>query len=402
MEAGTPTQSKWPQREHASAGPRALEGFLHEVNATKGTKEKLALAETYLQEARAGSLPMVRVEKGASTGHVIFLYRGPERRVTLNSQLPGAPEVHEFARVVGTDLFYLVREVEADARIDYKFILDDGDWILDPWNPRAQPSAFGTSSYFWMPLYRLPDFAHHPGAAHGTLEEFAWESEILGNSRSVKVYLPVGYAAAAAESGASSYPSLYVHDGFDYLNFTNIVDLVDNAVANGRIPPVILALAPPVEREKEYRANFDFARAIATELVPLVDESYRARREPQWRATLGASMGGLCAVHLAAVHPDVFGNCAGQSSAFFAESPLDAVPLNLESAAPRKNLRIHLDVGTYEKHYIKDLLSGSRKFSKAIRAKGYPLQYIEVHEGHSWGSWRARIIPALEFFWKNV
>ena len=132
-----------------------------------------------------------------------------------------------------------------------------------------------------------------------------------------------------------------------------------------------------------------------------MDEAFRTRAEARWRATLGASMGGLCAVHLAASHPDVLGNCAGQSSAFFEESPLDLVPLHLESDTPRKELRIHLDVGTYEKHYIKDLLSGSRKFGEAIRAKGYPLQYVEVHEGHSWGSWRARIVPALEFFWKR-
>ena len=31
--------------------------------------------------------------------------------------------------------------------------------------------------------------------------------------------------------------------------------------------------------------------------------------------------------------------------------------------------------------------------------KGYPLQYLEVNEGHSWGNWRALIDDPLRFFW---
>ncbi len=381
-------------RLHGSRGVPALEEFLRAIDAAREATRQ-SLAEQYIKEARSGSIPIVHVDKGAQEGDVVFLYQGPQRRVTLNSQLPGPRESHEFKKVDGSDLFYLVRQAEADARIDYKFILDDGDWVLDPWNSRTQPSAFGTSSYFWMPMYRVPDFAHHPGTPPGTLEEIEWESEILENSRGVQVYLPPGYAN---EEGRR-YPSVYLHDGIDYIHFTNIVDLADNAIANGRIPPVILVLAPPVEREKEYQANGRFARAICEELVAHVDQAYRTRQEPHWRGTLGASLGGLCALYLAAAHPDVFGNCAGQSSAFFEESLLDVVPLNLNNDSPAKPLRIHLDVGTYEQHYIRDLLAGNRKFAAAIRAKGYPLQYLEVHEGHSWGSWRARIIPALEFFW---
>jgi enterochelin esterase family protein len=379
------------ERLHASAGPQAWNARLQAIAAAA---DRPARVEVFLREARSASLPLVHAEPHAAHGHVLFLYQGAAQRVTLHSQLPGPRESHEFTCLPGTDLFYLQREVEADARIDYKFILDDGEWILDPWNLRQQESAFGTSSYFWMPAYRAPDFAHHPGHRHGTLEEIVWTSEILGNERPVKVYVPPG-----GEAG-QRFRSVYVHDGFDYINFTSILDLVDNAQANGRVPPVLLVLVPPLEREKEYRAHAGFARAITSELLPLVEEDYPVRTDAPSRATLGASMGGLCAVHLAASYPDVFGNCAGQSSAFFQESPLDLVPLNLTSAAPRKDLRIHFDVGTYEKHYVRDLLTGNRKFSAAIRAKGYPLQYLEVHEGHSWGSWRARIIPALEFFWK--
>lgn len=380
-------------------GVPPLGKFLSRVARARDPRKKQRLAEAYFARACESGLPLIEaMGRGTQPGfaRAVFLYRGPEQKVTLWCDLPGVKN-SDFTRIEGTDLHYFTRELERDARMDYKFILDGGPWVLDPANPRTTEGAFGVSSQFWMPEYTPPDIEFRDGIAHGTLEELEWNSERLGNSRTVKICLPADYRAVHAAH--ARYPSLYVHDGHDYLNFARIANLLDNGAADGRFPPLIAVLVPPVEREKEYDANETFARAIVEELVPLVDENYRTHREPAHRATLGASMGGLCAVHLAGAHPDVFGNAAGQSSAFFVESPLVKVRLNLDTDAPPKPVRLHLDVGTYERHYHKDLLSGNRKFAEAIRRKGYPLQYIEVHEGHSWGSWRARVAPALAFFW---
>ncbi|MGH9815270.1 MAG: alpha/beta hydrolase [Candidatus Acidiferrales bacterium] len=371
-----------------------LANFLAEVESARSSRKKQRLANGFLERAREHGLPLVEPAERPGYGRVVFLYCGPAQKVALWCDLPGVKD-SEFTHVPGTNLFYFARELERDARMDYKFILDDGPWVLDPLNPRGTDGAFGGSSQCWMPGYVPPDIERHRGIPHGTIEDLAWKSALLGNARAVKVYLPPSYA----ETPPSRYASLYVHDGFDYLNFAKIANLLDNGIAQRRFPPLIAVLVPPVEREKEYDANAGFARALVEELVPQIDGAYRTRSQPQWRATLGASMGGLCAVHLAGSYPEVFGNAAGQSSAFFAETPLVKARLNLDTDAPPKPLRLHLDVGTYEQHYHKDLLSGNRKFSEAIRRKGYPLQYLEVHEGHSWGSWRARIAPALEFFW---
>ena len=373
----------------------SLARFLAKVTRARSPRKKQRLADAYLQRAKRAGLPLIEPGTHPGFGRAVFLYCGASKKVALWCDLPGV-KGNEFTRVSGTNLFYFQRELELDARMDYKFILDDGPWVLDPLNPRTTEGAFGTSSQFWMPHYTPPDIEPRNEVPHGTVEEFAWTSELLVNSRTVVIYLPPGYAESAAR-----YPSLYVHDGMDYLNFAKIANVLDNGAAARRFPPLIAVLVPPVAREKEYDANPLFARAIVEELVPAIDASYRTRTEPRWRATLGASMGGLCALHLAGSHPDVFGNAAGQSSAVFADSPIDKIALGLESDAPAKPLRIHLDVGTYERYYHKDLLSGSRKFSDAIRRKGYPLQYIEVHEGHSWGSWRARIDDVLEFFWSR-
>ncbi len=372
----------------------ALANFLAEVERARSSRKKQRLAHAFLESAREHGLPLVEPIERPGYARVVFLFCGPAQKVALWSDLPGVKD-SEFTPVRGTNLFYYTRELELDARMDYKFILDGGPWVLDPLNPRSTDGAFGSSSQCWMPDYVPPDVERHEGVPHGTIESLEWKTALLGNVRLVKVYLPAHHA----ETLSSRCASLYVHDGLDYLNFARITNILDNGIAQRRFPPLIAVLVPPLEREKEYDANATFARAIVEELVPQIDGMYRARTEAQWRATLGASMGGLCAVHLAGSYPEVFGNAAGQSSAFFAETPVAKARLNLDTDAPPKPLRIHLDVGTYERYYHKDLLSGNRKFSEAIRRKGYPLQYLEVHEGHSWGSWRARIAPALEFFW---
>lgn len=384
----------FPRLRRRGKSTSGLATFLADVERARSPRKKQRLADAFLERARERGLPLVEPAERPGYARAVFLFFGPAQKVALWCDLPGVKDT-AFTRVPGTNLFYFTRELERDARMDYKFILDDGPWVLDPLNPRGTDGAFGSSSQCWMPDYAPPDVERREGIPHGTIEDLEWKSPLLDNTRAVKVYLPPGYA----ESRASRFASVYVHDGFDYLSFAKIANILDNGIAQRRFPPVIAVLVPPVEREKEYDANATFARAIVEELAPQIDGAYRTRSEPQWRATLGASMGGLCAVHLAGSHPDVFGNAAGQSSAFFMETPLVKARLNLDTDAPPKLLRIHLDVGTYERYYHKDLLSGNRKFSEAIRRKGYPLQYLEVHEGHSWGSWRARIAPALEFFW---
>jgi enterochelin esterase family protein len=377
-------------------GVPPLERLLSRVARARDPRKKQRLAEGYFSRACEYGLPLVERADRPGFARAVFLYRGPAQKVALWCDLPGMKN-SDFTRIAGTDLHYFTRELELDARMDYKFILDGGPWVLDPANPRTTEGAFGVSSQFWMPDYTPPDIEHRDNVPHGTIEDLEWKSELLANTRTVKIYLPPEYRSV--RSASARYPSLYVHDGYDYLNFAKVANVLDNGAAARCFPALLAVLIPPVEREKEYDANQTFARAIVEELAPLIDEKYRTHAKPEWRATLGASMGGLCAVHLAGAHPDVFGNAAGQSSALFVESPLVKVRLNLDTDAPPKPVRLHLDVGTYERHYHKDLLSGNRKFADAIRRKAYHLQYREVHEGHSWGSWRARIAPALAFFW---
>lgn len=365
--------------------------FLARVDAAGDGAAKSRIVDALLACVPAEGAPLI--EKGAKDGfgRAVFLFRGAANFVALAGDMNGWTPSEAFTPVKGTNLFYLSREYEMDARLDYKFVLNLKDWIFDPMNPRRIAGGFGPNSYFAMPQYAVPpELDPGPSLRHGTIEDFSFSSRILNNERTVKIYLPPGYAGSRER-----YRTLYVHDGPDYLNLGKINEIVDAMILKNEISPIVMVLVPPVDRGKEYWANADFAKAFATELVPAIDAKYRTRTDAQSRAVMGSSLGGLISLYLTGQYPQVFANCAGQSSAVFGDTDLAKL-----ITAPKSDVRFHLDVGTYETGVSqRDLLAGNRKLRDFLQAGGYAFEYREVHEGHSWGNWPARIPEALRYFW---
>jgi enterochelin esterase-like enzyme len=365
--------------------------LLARVVAASDSRAKSKMADDLLACVPPSGAPLM--EKGTKDGfgRAIFLYRGPATLVALAGDMNSWTPSEAFTPVSGTNLFYLSREYELDARLDYKFVLNDKDWIFDPMNPRRLAGGLGANSTFAMPGYAPPaELVPGPSLRHGAIENLTFASRILGDERQIKVYLPWGY-----KETKERYRTLYVHDGIDYLNLAKINEIVDAMIDSREIPPIIMVLVPPVDRDKEYLANADFARAVATELVPAIDAKYRTKPDASSRGVLGSSLGGLTAILLAGQYSQVFANGAGQSSAIFADTDLDKLV-----TAPKDAARFHLDVGTYETSIFKvNLLEGNRRLRDSLQSRGYALEYTEVHEGHSWGNWPARVPEALRFFW---
>jgi enterochelin esterase-like enzyme len=392
----SPGIASFPRAGHAHQQPGArgtrcpaFEEFLKQVNQETQPNAKKLQVDQFLACVRQQDLPLIEESMRAGFGRAIFLYRGASAKVQLTGDMTGTVPGPVLERLSGTDISFYSGEFEMDARLDYKFVLNDKDWILDPLNPRIMPSGFGPNSQFWMPDYKpLKEIEANPAIPHGVIEDVPFASVILHNTRTLKVYLPPRYPEAGRR-----YPVLYVQDGTDYIKYANIGAVVDNLISEKIIPPILLVMAPPVDRNHEYDRNADFAKAFAGELVPMIDKRYATNPAPHSRAMLGASLGGLISAYIAANYPDIFGSFAGQSSAFLHDDTFDMV-----KSFQQHKTRIHLDIGTYEYNlHGSDLLIGNRKVRDALAGQSYPLEYLEVHEGHSWGSWRARIPIALKF-----
>jgi enterochelin esterase-like enzyme len=149
-----------------------------------------------------------------------------------------------------------------------------------------------------------------------------------------------------------------------------------------------------VNRTEEYAGNLkdEFSRFIVQEVLVWVDETFRTRRSPAARATLGSSNGGNIALWLGLHYPEVFSKIAGQSSNV-EESISTALAFN-----PPLNLMFYLDIGTYD---IPLLQNRVQNLVTILNQRGYAFDYRIYHEGHSWGNWRAHLDNALEMFFSG-
>jgi enterochelin esterase-like enzyme len=327
----------------------------------------------------------------------IFLYRGEAETVEwygdFNSWGYTANALGE--RQGDTDLWMLTQEFPSDARLDYKIVLDGNNWILDPNNPLQQMNAFGPNSEVRMPDYvPSPYVIYRDDIEHGTLtDDQLIDSTNMGYSINYRVYQPVNY------SELDDLPVIYVTDGQYYANdeIGSMVIVLDNIIAEGLIKPVMAVFIDPRDpndstinrREHEFIVNPLYGDFLATELVPPIDELYDTNPTPEARVILGTSYGGLNAAYVGLRYSDVFGMLAINSPAFWA-GPIVYTQFQENE---RLSLNIFMTTGCPW-----DICADAQQMRAILEEREYPLRYIEVHEGHSWGNWRALLDDMLIYF----
>lgn len=320
-----------------------------------------------------------------------FVYRGSGAKITVPGDANGwNMDAFPMTKIPGTNFWYYATTFETDARLDYKFVLDDINWILDPLNPNQVSGGYGPNSELAMPTYIQPEeieYCHY--CPRGTLEDTLFFSNTLGNSRNIKVYLPPNYEQAINDS----FPIMLFHDGQEWIDLGFARNIFDWLIFNERIEPLIGIFVPPKDRNNEYAFNLttEYSGFIIDELMPFIDANYRTRRDPAYRAMTGVSFGGLISTQICYNHPEVFGLCAPQSPAYW---PENMVVFDAVINGPKKDIKFYMDWGTYETSIMLD----GRVLSQNMEMKGYHMEWREWHEGHSWGSWRAHLDIALEYF----
>ena len=287
-------------------------------------------------------------------------------------------------RIDGTDWYYLKLPLEPDARIQYQIAYGDVR-RADPRNPR-HVSSFGIEmSELRMPAYRLPPEAlPDPTIPRGRVETRDFASRVLGNTRTMHVYLPAGYLATTWR-----YPVAYFGDGTTYLDQAKLPLVLDHAIVHTTVRTLIAVLVDPVNRREEYRGNPDYRRFVVEELVPFIDRTYRTIDAPEARVVVGSSRGALAAVDLAFHEPGLFGFAVALSPALR--------PTDITGAIEKSDLkpvRFYVVGSLYDAEWLPD----ARRLRDVLSAKGYDVVYKEIPEGHDVLAWRARIDDALATF----
>lgn len=282
------------------------------------------------------------------------------------------------------------------ARVEYKLIID-GKWITDPLNPnKVDNGVGGENSFFTMPDYKPTtwdkieennlnrnQFLVYPQS----LETLEIDSKVYGEKRKIQVLGPM-----ATEIRTTFYPVLYLQDGGDYINRANAVQIQRNLLKAGKLAPFITVFLDPKDRMKEYWANDDYAKFLAEEVVPYIDSKYNTIKSRDGRAVIGASLGGITAVHVGLKYPNVFGRIGGQSSSFWIDN--ERVVKDLEKLDGKTKFQFYFDDGTLEG------VEDSRKVVDILKKKGFDVTYIEGEAGHNWTAWRDRLADAFISLWK--
>lgn len=149
----------------------------------------------------------------------------------------------------------------------------------------------------------------------GEIEEF--RSEILGEQRTINVYLPEGYST----SDTTRSPIVYLLDGSadeDFIHVAGLFQFCSFPWVNCAPPSIVIGIAT-VDRRRDFTfptsitsekekfpttgGSEKFMRFIAEELQPFVEKRFRSNGETM---LIGQSFGGLLATEILFKKPELF------------------------------------------------------------------------------------------------
>ncbi len=333
--------------------------------------------------------------------YTTFVYRGPAEAVYLGHWIFGLPSSQLFKHVEGTDLWYLVMELPPDSRIEYKLQRAHHgkmEWLLDPLNPHRAADPFGENSVCHTAGYEHPEWAQpDPDARPGTLKEVTFESEALGGTRRVLLYLPARFRTTRR------YPLLVVHDGPEYLRYSGMKTVLDNLIYRLEIPGMIVAMTQPEKRLNEYANHEPHARYLTEELVPFLESEFPISTAPRHRGLMGASFGAVAALTTAWRYPEFYGRLLLQSGSFAftdigdnQKGPVfDPVVdfMNAFREDPKSvSEKVFISCGTYEANIYEN-----RSIVPFLQKTGMEIRYVESRDGHNWENWRDRMREGLSW-----
>ena len=332
---------------------------------------------------------------------VTFVYRGAADTVNLRCWVSGLDTAQPLRQLPGTDLWAATIEWPKGSRVEYKLeITANGtsQLILDPLNPVIAHDPFGANSVCQAFGYERPDWTlHDPDARQGSLQQMRFHSKAFNQDRDIQVYLPATFRKNRR------YPLLVVHDGLDFLRYADLKTVLDNLIHTLAIPSLVVALTQSPDRLTEYAGDDRHAAFLAEDLLPMLAENFPLRDEARARGILGASFGGVAALHAAWKYPDLYGNLLLQSGSFaFSDlgrhkrsEVFDPVVRFMNTFREQPGWpanKIYMSCGVYE-----SLIYENRSLVPRLQAQGIEVRFEEARDAHNWENWRDRLRSGLSW-----
>ena len=260
-------------------------------------------------------------------------------------------------------------------------------------------------------------------AQHGTvMDDLTLNSKILKSERKYAVYLPPDY-----ENSRRSYPVLYLLHGYTddhtgWVQFGEVLHIADKAIISGEATSMIIVMPDANSGLPGYTnsisGNWNYEDFFFEEFIPHVEERFRIKKEKQFRAVSGLSMGGGGSFLYALHRPDLFSSAA-PLSAWMGPKNLEEMQQfadrenikfdekNIEDFLNTNNpLRIIDQMDTKDINTVRwyidcgdddFLYEGNSHMHIKMRDKKVNHEFRIRDGGHSWTYWRTALPNVLSF-----
>jgi enterochelin esterase family protein len=324
---------------------------------------------------------------------VTFVYRS-DKAQNVGVMTPRTHDLRDaqLTRIPGTDVWAKSFRVRDDAQFSYSFVVNvpaGAAWLkydvlrqrtrVDPFNHRLVASLQTLVSLPNAPAYPLSVPARHAPTGEVHVHKVASKKPLTFHERRIYVYSPPGYA-----DKGNAYPLVVLLGGSYYLSPIPTATILDNLIAQKRIPPTIAVAIDNVDAEFHIGTPERLVDVIADEIVPWVQKRYHATADPRAVVIGGLGLNGLAATLVAFRRPDVFGNVLSQAGWYWWSSNGDNEYESLTrqiAAAPKQPIRFYLEAGLLEgtgdpaRPDTPSTLAANRHLRDVLIAKGYPVTF---------------------------
>lgn len=360
--------------------------------------------------------PLIEEIKGDIYNSLVtFVYRADDELENVVLVSPAGRNnllENRFERLPETNLWYITCKVRNDVRFKYAFSINDSLEVecekrwdnlkADKFNENKlifkdeDRKEDEIESYVVMPNAREHFWVKERNSIpKGQVYEHEFYSEKLEKTRRIRIYTPYDYS-----KGGEPYKVLVLTDGEDYISVLSAVTVLDNLIADKKIPPIVAVFIDSTKtREEELSCNEVFGDFIASELVPWIKNNYNISKRAEDSIIGGVSMGGLTASYLGLKHSDIFGNVLSQSGSYWYKpedyegSEVDCWLSTQFKEIGKLPLKFYINVGLLE-HKL-GMIGTNIILRDVLISKGYTVVFEEFESGHDYLCWGETLANGL-------
>jgi len=189
-------------------------------------------------------------------------------------------------------------------------------------------------------------------------------------------------------AGRVPTPLILLHDGQVWAKYQNLAATLDQAIADGVLPPLHVAMVDSVDvptRGRELSGPTGSVDFVARDLLPGLRRTLPVTPDPLQTVISGASYGGLAALWQLARYPQAAGTALAQSPSLWR---YDLTEPLLSAQVP---IRVRIQAGRYEP----SIHEPAGRLNTALAGAGVDTAFRSISGGHDWAWWHPWLIRGL-------